>query len=402
MDEKRKISMPYWCLGNPVGDPFGPGVMGRISSLDVTDVLCEAKKEGLIDYSAGHDCDLVPWNPHQLDDDLDPSSETTRTLQAIRDKLDSAGIQFKMISCNLHGDPVFRNGGLANPDPRVRLLAAHKVMRALRIGHFLGADYFTYWVARDGFESQFAVPWDRTYQYIREGLNFARRYAGEKKLGYRGGTIEYKPNEPRGEMFLPTAGHSLALISTLEDPDFWGCNPEVLQHDQMAGLTAVAATAFVASMGKLFFIHVGNQKPNQFDNDNPPLTGMDGVKEFISIMYMLYKLNWDGYIEYDNHLLRTDAVPGPENALALRRCYVEFAVEAYRLAERKALDLYRDQALAERQNALWDQSPELAHILTGGNVEKIASAQVDYQTVTTDRIRIGEMDLAANRRLLGY
>ncbi|HSV32189.1 MAG TPA: TIM barrel protein [Atribacteraceae bacterium] len=394
--------MPYWCLGNPIGDPFGPGVLDRIGSLGVTDILCAAKKEALIDYTAAHDCDLVSWNPHEPDDDLDPSSETSHTIKTIRDKLDSAGIRFKMISSNLHADPVFRNGGLANPDPRIRLLAARKVMRALRIGHTLGAEYFTYWVARDGFESQFAVPWDRTYQYIREGLNFARRYAVEKNLGYRGGTIEYKPNEPRGEMFLPTAGHALALISTLEEPDFWGCNPEVLQHDQMAGLSAVAATAFVASLGKLFFIHVGNQKPNQFDNDNPPLTGMDGVKEFISILYVLYKLDWPGYIEYDNHLLRTDAAPGTENAISLRRYYVELAVEAYRLAERKALDLFYDRELSGKQNALWNQSPEIADLLTGGNTENIASVTLDYQQLVQDRIRIGEMDLAANRRLLGY
>jgi xylose isomerase len=114
-----------------------------------------------------------------------------------------------------------------------------------------------------------------------------RRYGEKQKLPLQGGTIEHKSNEPRGEMFLPTVGHALALIGELKDPDFWGVNPEVLQHDQMTGLTSTGSVAFALSMGKFFFLHMGNQKPNQFDNDNPPLIGMDGVKELISVIYLI-------------------------------------------------------------------------------------------------------------------
>ncbi|MGQ9617095.1 MAG: TIM barrel protein [Spirochaetota bacterium] len=399
--EKRKLSMPYWCVGNPVGDPFGPGVLDHVSPFEVTDIICGTGKDGLIDYTSAHDDDLVPWNPENLEDDLDDKSETSKSLRIIKDKLDRAGIQFKMISCNLHSNPVFRNGGIANPDPRTRLLAARKVMRALRIGSFLGADYFTYWVARDGFETQFAVPWERTFNYIKEGLNLVRRYIGEKNLTFKGATIEHKPNEPRGEMFLPTVGHALALIMELEDPNFWGVNPEVLQHDQMAGLTSVAAVAFAASMGKLFFLHIGNQKPNQYDNDNPVLVGMDGIKEFISIIYLLHRLNWKGYVEFDNHMLRTDTAPGEKNKIELRRKYIELVVDAYRVAEEKAIDLVQDRAIAEEQKSLWDSYPEIAGVLSSGKTEKILNAKVDYHLVCEQPITIGKLDMLVNRKLLG-
>ncbi len=151
-----------------------------------------------------------------------------------------------MVTCGLHGNPVFRNGGLANPNPEVRLLAARKVMRTIRIGNFLGAQYLTYWVARDGFETQFAVPWERTYSYLLQGLNFAERYAHEQAGSVQHGTIEPKPNEPRGEMYLPTTGHALGLIAQLDDPGFWGVNPEILQHEGMTNLTAVVAVAIAA------------------------------------------------------------------------------------------------------------------------------------------------------------
>ena len=393
--------MPYWCVANPVGDPFGPHVMDRIDSVQITDILCNARKSGLIDFTSAHDDDLVEWGPNDENDDKNSSSETYKKLKTIKEKLAKAGLGFTMITCGLHGDPVFRNGGLTNPDPRVRILAAKKVMRALRIGHFLGAEYVTYWVARDGFETQFSVPWGKNYQYIMDGLNLATRYSLDNKLSISHGTIENKPNEPRGEMFLPTVGHSLALISRLENPDFWGVNPEVLQHEQMTGLTGVAAAAMAAHFGKLFFLHIGNQKPNQFDNDNPVLVGMDGLKEFISILYVLQKMGWKGYVEFDNHILRTDTAPGSANAIKLRSEFIELNVDAYRTAEKKADELANDAQINKEQNRLWNSYSEIADILESGDPDRIGKVTIDYDSVNRETINLGKLDMQVNKKIMG-
>jgi len=401
MIKERKLSMPFWCVGNPVGDPFGPGVMDEVSPLEIADIIAQAGKDGLVSYTAAHDDDLVRWDPRNPEDDQDPSSETYKTLKAIKERLENGGIQFKMGSCCLHGDPVFRNGGVTNPDPRVRALAAQKAMRALRIGNFLGAEYFTYWVARDGFETQFAVPWERAHGYIRDALNLVTRYSRDKKLSIKHGTIESKPNEPRGEMFLPSTGHALALISTLEAPEFWGVNTEVLQHEQMTGLSAVGAVGLAVAMNKLFFLHVGNQKPNQFDNDNPPMIGMDGLKEFVSILYLLARADWPGYVEFDNHMLRTDTAPGAEHKVALRRKFIELDVASYRLAEKKAVALAEDKEIAKAQAGIWDVAPEVARTLASGDSSKIAGLKIDYDAVARAPIRIGELDHLVNRKIFG-
>ena len=401
MIKQRELSMPFWCVGNPVGDPFGSGVLDRVSALEIADLLVEAAKDGLIKYTAAHDDDLVRWDPRNPEDDQDPSSETYKTLKALKERLENGGVRFKMAACGLHGDPVFRNGGVANPDPRIRALAAQKAMRALRIGNFLGAEYFTYWVARDGFETQFAVPWERAHGYIRDALNLVTRYSRDKKLTIKRATIESKPNEPRGEMFLPSVGHALALISTLEDPEFWGVNPEVLQHEQMTGLSAVGAVGLAVAMNKLFFLHVGNQKPNQFDNDNPPMIGMDGLKEFVSILYLLAKADWPGYVEFDNHMLRTDTAPGAEHKLTLRRRFIELDVESYRLAEKKAIALVEDKDISAGQSRIWDVAPEVAATLASGDATKIGALKVDYDAVLKVPIRIGDLDHLVNRKIFG-
>jgi xylose isomerase len=393
--------MPFWCVANPVGDPFGGAIMDRISSVEAADLLCKAREEKLIDFTSAHDDDLVSWDPHHLEDDQDPSSPAAKTLKTIKDKLDAAELKVAMVTCSLHGNPLFRNGGLTNPNPEVRMLAARKVMRTIRMGNYLGADYLTYWVARDGFECQFSVPWERNYRYLIEGLNLAERYAKEQNGTVRHGTIEPKPNEPRGEMYVPTTGHALGLIAMLNDPSFWGVNPEVLQHEGMTGLTAEVAVAMAVTAKKLFFLHVGNQKPGQFDNDLPMLVGMDGIKEMVAVLWLLDRMDWQGHIEYDNHILRTDTAPGKENSTRIRMDFIRQNVENYRMAEKKAHDIAADADLSKMMAALWDKEPGMAKTLAKGDTAEILAAAPDYDKVNGTGLQIARLDQLATRRLLG-
>ncbi len=302
-------SMPFWCVGNPLADPFGGPVLNKIPSAEVARLLARAAREGLIEATAFHDDDLVPWDPAAPEDDLDPSGPAGKSLREIKAILDDAGITVNSAVCSLHGYPIFRDGGLCNPDPEIRRLAALKVRRALRMGHFFGAKYFIYWVARDGFEVPVATRWEKVYEWLAEGLNGAAAYIREQGMtNYIGATVEPKPNEPRGQMFLPTAGHAVGFLCTkLDDPDFWGVNPELLQHEGMALMNSVMTVAYLISVNKLKFIHFGSQIKAQFDDDFPPLVGPEGLKETVMMFYALKKLGWRGPVEFDCHMLRAEA-----------------------------------------------------------------------------------------------
>lgn len=399
---KRQLSMPVWCVRSTCGDPFGGPVMDSITSLEAMDILCEAKKEGLIDFTSTHDDDIVSWDPMNPMDDQDPKSECYKTIHALKEKMDKVGLKMKMVTCSLHGDKLFRNGGLTNPDPEIRALAAQKVMRTLRIGNFFGAEFFTYWVARDGFECQFAVDWTTPYKYIEQGLNLATRYAKENKLSIKYFTIEPKPNEPRGEMYLATTGHALALISRLEDPSVWGVNPELLQHEGMTNLSASNAAAMAIHAGKLPFLHIGNQKAGQFDNDSPTLTGMDGLKEMVGLGWILEKLDWKGHIEFDNHVLRTDATPGKDNAIQVRKNFIKFNVEAWRLVERKAEELAKNKNLDKARAVVLGKTSAIEKALNSCDLKAIQAAKIDYKKVNEVVSSNADIDMAFNKALLGY
>ena len=160
-------SMPFWCVSNPLADPFGGPVQPKIDSLEVAQLIADAKKAGLIEMTSYHDDDLVPWDPEHPEDDLDPKSAAYAKLVAIRKILRKAGVKVNASICSLHGHPMFKEGGLCNPDPKIRALAAKKVERTLRIGAFLGAKHYVYWVARDGFESYPGCDFKRCYDWLQ-------------------------------------------------------------------------------------------------------------------------------------------------------------------------------------------------------------------------------------------
>lgn len=325
-------SMPFWCVANPLSDPFGGPVLEKIDPCDTARLLAEAKKEGWIEGTGFHDDDLIPWDPENPEDDLDPKSSASAKLCEIKEILDQAGIVMNSAVCSLHGNKLFRNGGLCNPDPEIRKLAVLKVRRALRLGHFFGAKYYIYWVARDGFEVPVTTQWDKVYEWLAEGLNGAAEYIHANKMtNYAACTVEPKPNEPRGHMFLPTSGHAVGFIqSKLKRPDFWGVNPELLQHEGMALMNSGLTAAYLVSMNKLKFLHFGSQIKAQFDDDFPPLTGPEGLKETVFLFHTLKKLNWKGAVEFDCHMLRAEADPAKE--MESRRNFIKNCSEALDIA----------------------------------------------------------------------
>ena len=321
-------SMPFWCVSNPLGDPFGGPVQAKPDPLEVAEMLARAKREGLIEMTSCHDDDLVPWDPDHPEDDLDPKSEAYRKLHAVKKILSGAGLKVNMVTCSLHGNKIFRAGGLTNPDPKIRALAAKKCERMARIGHLIGARHYTYWVARDGFEVYAKTDFAHVYDWIADGLNHVADYIEKmKSTNFKGGTVEPKPNEPRGAMFLPTSGHAVGFIMTrLKKPDFWGVNPELLQHEGMTLLNSVLTVSYLCACKKLKFLHFGSQIKGQFDNDFPPLVGPEGLKETAWMFRALADCGWKGVVEFDCHMLRAEG--SPENPADAQWRFIRSCSEA--------------------------------------------------------------------------
>lgn len=131
-------------------------------------------------------------------------------------------------------------------------------------------------------------------------------------------------------------------MSRLKEPDFWGVNPELLQHESMALMNACMTVAYLCSVKKLKFLHFGSQIKAQFDNDFPPLVGPEGLKETVFMFRALQDLGWKGVVEYDCHMLRSEGTP--EEPFESRRRFIRNCTTALDMALELAARIRKPRA----------------------------------------------------------
>ena len=244
-----------------------------------------------------HDNDLVPADSSASDREV--------ILKKFRTALDATGLKVPMTTVNLFTRPIFKEGALTANDPDVRRFALAKALDAIDLGAELGANIFVLWGGREGTESHAAKPVAEALDRYAEAINTMTSYISERSYNVRI-AIEPKPNEPRGDILLPTVGHALAFIESLDAPDMVGVNPE-FAHETMSGLSFHHGVAQALWAGKLFHIDLNAQRIGRFDQDFR--FGSEEVKEAFYLVQLLESSGYDGMRHFDAHPYRTE---GPE------------------------------------------------------------------------------------------
>ncbi|HEY5319743.1 MAG TPA: xylose isomerase [Galbitalea sp.] len=248
-----KFSFGLWTIGYNGADPFGGPTRAPLDVVHGVEKLAELGAYGL----TFHDDDLFAFGST----DAERQKQIDRLKQALKD----TGLIIPMVTTNLFSAPVFKDGGFTSNDRSVRRFAMRKAMRQLELGVELGAKTFVMWGGREGAEYDAAKDIRSALERYREAVNVFGQYVTDKGYDIRF-AIEPKPNEPRGDILLPTVGHAMAFISTLERPELFGVNPEV-GHEQMAGLNFAAGIAQALYQGKLFHIDLNGQRGIKYDQD---------------------------------------------------------------------------------------------------------------------------------------
>src|SRR6188474_3491745 len=215
---EHRFSFGLWTVGNIGIDPFGEPVREVLSPVQLVELLAEVGAWGV----NLHDNDLVPIDAG--------AHERDQIISDFRKALDATGLVVPMATTNLFKEPIFRDGAFTSNDARVRAFALQKAMRAIDLGVELGASTYVFWGGREGVESNATKDPQESIKWYRDAINYLCEYVKAQRYGLRF-ALEPKPNEPRGDIFLPTVGHALAFISTLEHADLVGVNPEV-GHEQ--------------------------------------------------------------------------------------------------------------------------------------------------------------------------
>jgi xylose isomerase len=291
---EEKFTFGLWTVGNVGGDPFGKPVRPEKSPVELVHLLAEVGAYG-VNF---HDNDLVPI-------DASPS-ERDRIVADFKQALDDTGLTVPMATTDLFSDPVFRDGAFTSSNAEVRRYALQKTVKGIDLGVEFGADTYVMWGGREGTETDVAKDPRDGLKRLREAINYLCGYVRDQGYDLKF-ALEAKPNEPRGDLYLPTTGAMLGFIETLDHPEMVGVNPEVA-HETMAGLNFPHAVAQAWDAGKLFHIDLNDQNPSRYDQDFR--FGSYNYKSTFFLVKFLEDVGYDGPKHFDAHAYRSEDYEG--------------------------------------------------------------------------------------------
>ena len=370
-----KFTFGLWTVGWPARDPFGEATRPHLDPVETVHRLAELGAYGV----TFHDDDVVPFGSSDADRE--------KLIERFRAALAETGLKAPMLTTNLFTHPVFKDGAFTSNDRDIRRFAMRKVMRNLDLAAQLGAETYVFWGGREGSETDAGKDVRAALDRFREAIDTLAQYTIDKGYNLRF-ALEPKPNEPRGDILLPTIGHALGFISTLEHSEMVGLNPEV-GHEQMAGLNFVHGIAQALWQGKLFHIDLNGQRGIKFDQDL-----VFGHGDLLNAFFLVDLLEngpgggpaYTGPRHFDYKPLRTEDLDGVwTSAAACMSTYL----------------LLRERARAFRAD------PEVAEALAASRVGELATptlgAGESYDDLLADRSAFEDFDAdAAGARGGGY
>ncbi|EPH44240.1 xylose isomerase [Streptomyces aurantiacus] len=289
-----KFSFGLWTVGWQGRDPFGDATRAPLDPADAVRHLAELGAYGV----TFHDDDLIPFGS--------TDAERAGHIKRFREALDATGLVVPMATTNLFTHPVFKDGAFTANDRDVRRYALRKTIRNIDLAVELGAHTYVAWGGREGAESGAAKDVRDALERMKEAFDLLGEHVTEQGYDLRF-AIEPKPNEPRGDILLPTVGHALAFIERLERPELYGVNPEV-GHEQMAGLNFPHGIAQALWAGKLFHIDLNGQNGIKYDQDLR--FGAGDLRSAFWLVDLLERGGYDGPRHFDFKPPRTEDYAG--------------------------------------------------------------------------------------------
>ncbi len=357
-----KFTFGLWTVGNVGRDPFGNAVRATLAPDEIVHLLAEVGAYG-VNY---HDNDLIPI-------DATPA-EADRILKAFKQALSETGLKVPMATTNLFYDPAFKDGAFTSNDPAVRAYARQKVIRCMDQGVELGAKVFVFWGGREGVESDASKSALESLKRMREAINFFSEYVISQGYDLKL-ALEPKPNEPRGDMYLPTVGAMLGFINTLDHPEMVGVNPEVA-HEHMSGLNFMHAVAQALDAGKLFHIDLNDQMFGRFDQDYRFGSAM--LKQNFFLVKLLEDVGYSGNKHFDAHAYRTDDYEGV-------KAFARGCMRTYLILKEKVAVYNADPEIQQLLAEINEDSGKYAYLNDGFSPEAITRLKDEE----FDRVAIG-------------
>ncbi|MCZ4122092.1 xylose isomerase [Streptomyces sp. H39-S7] len=379
----HKFTFGLWTVGWQGRDPFGDATRPALDPVESVTRLAELGAYGV----TFHDDDLIPFGATEV--------EREAHIKRFRQALDATGLVVPMATTNLFTHPVFKDGAFTSNDRDVRRYALRKTIRNIDLAVELGAQVYVAWGGREGAESGAAKDVRVALDRMKEAFDLLSEYVLGQGYDLRF-AVEPKPNEPRGDILLPTVGHALAFINELEHPEMVGVNPET-GHEQMAGLNFTHGIAQALWHDKLFHIDLNGQTGIKYDQDLR--FGAGNLRDAFWLVDLLETAGYEGPRHFDFKPPRTEDFDGVWAS-------AEGCMRNYLLLKERAAAFRADPAVQEALRA--SRLDELAQPTLGEGEtlaellgDRSAFEEFDVEAAAVKGMAFEQLDQLAMDHLLG-
>ncbi|MDE1565746.1 MAG: xylose isomerase [Actinotignum sanguinis] len=382
--KEDKFSFGLWTVGWTGTDPFGGDSRPALDPWVYTEKLAELGAWGI----TFHDNDVFAFDASD--------AERAERVGKVKEAADANGLTIEMVTTNTFSHPIFKDGGFTNNDRSIRRFGLQKILRNVDLAAEVGATTFVMWGGREGTEYDSSKDLNAAFERYKEGLDTVAGYIKEKGYDLKIG-LEPKPNEPRGDIFLPTIGHALGIIAELDNGDIVGLNPET-GHEQMAGLNYTHGLAQALNAGKLFHIDLNGQAGPRYDQDKCFGHG-DLASAFFTVDLLVNGFSnggprYEGPIHFDYKPSRTEGLEGVWESAAAN-------MEMYLMLAEKAKAFRADPRTQEIMEAA--SIPELAEptVAEGESLDDVRAEKFDVAALAAREYHYVELYQQAMRHLIG-
>jgi sugar phosphate isomerase/epimerase len=225
-----------------------------------------------------------------------PADLTDDNMSSVKKTLVETGLKCVIVGVDLTCQRKWQFGSVTSSDPQIRKEAIELTKKAMDIAADLGAGKINFWLGQDGYDYCFQVDYDKMWTWLLDAIKECADYRKDVKI-----CLEYKMKEPRTHTVIATVGKAL-LLALQSGRENVGVTVDV-GHALQAGENVAESVVLLNKYGKLFHFHM-NDNYRLWDDDM--VVGSVHFLEYLELLYILKKINFDDWYSFDVYPYRED------------------------------------------------------------------------------------------------
>lgn len=291
-----RFAAGHWCAGEFV-DRFCPG------GYNANNPNFDPSEEAQVERVGKAGIEGIEWHEVVFMDKA--GARDGAKIASITAAMQQHNVKPTNMNFNTWSNPVFKYGGITNPDAGIRQAAKDQIHLGIDIAKEIGCVSCGLWPGSDGWDYHFEVDYGQRLRWFIDGCTEFAEHCN--RIGLKFGT-EPKQKEPREANMITNTVAKAATICMEVNRNLGDTIMGVAidyGHEQMVGNTPAESLYYLQVLGvPIANFHVNCAKFNSNDEDR--ISGTDDIWRLVEFCYAAVDTGYIGWFGEDQFTYRTE------------------------------------------------------------------------------------------------